>query len=54
MLPTSLVAANRLGQFDVWCTVKYGLSGQAGWRHGISRALIYYEPVAPDLKQQGS
>jgi small subunit ribosomal protein S9 len=51
-----LVAANRLGQFDVWCTVKGGgLSGQAGAvRHGISQALTYYEPaLRPLLKQQG-
>ena len=51
-----LVASNRLGQFDVWCTVKGGgLSGQAGAvRHGISRALTYYEPaLRPLLKQQG-
>jgi len=49
-------AANRLGQFDVWCTVKGGgLSGQAGAvRHGISRALTHYEPgLRPLLKQQG-
>jgi small subunit ribosomal protein S9 len=51
-----LVATDRLGQFDVWCTVKGGgLSGQAGAvRHGISRALTYYEPgLRPLLKQQG-
>jgi small subunit ribosomal protein S9 len=51
-----LVAANRLGQFDVWCTVKGGgLSGQAGAvRHGISQALTHYEPgLRPLLKQQG-
>ena len=51
-----LVAANRLGQFDVWCTVKGGgLSGQAGAvRHGISRALTYFEPaLRPLLKQLG-
>ena len=51
-----LVAANRLGQFDVRCTVKGGgLSGQAGAvRHGISRALTYFEPaLRPLLKQQG-
>jgi small subunit ribosomal protein S9 len=50
------VAASRLGQFDVWCTVKGGgLSGQAGAvRHGISKALTYYEPaLRPLLKQQG-
>jgi small subunit ribosomal protein S9 len=51
-----LVAANRLGQFDVLCTVKGGgLSGQAGAvRHGISRALTHYEPgLRPLLKNQG-
>ena len=38
--------ANRVGQFDVVCTViGGGLSGQAGAvRHGISKALTYYEP----------
>jgi small subunit ribosomal protein S9 len=51
-----LVATNRLGQFDVWCTVKGGgLSGQAGAvRHGISQALTRYEPgLRPLLKNQG-
>jgi small subunit ribosomal protein S9 len=51
-----LVAANRLGQFDVVCTVKGGgLSGQAGAvRHGISQALTRYEPgLRPLLKSQG-
>lgn len=40
------VTTNRLGSYDVFCTVKGGgLSGQAGAvRHGISRALIEYEP----------
>jgi small subunit ribosomal protein S9 len=50
------VTANRLGQFDVWCTVKGGgLSGQAGAvRHGISRALTFYEPgLRPVLKHEG-
>ena len=38
--------ANRVGRYDVWCTVNGGgLSGQAGAvRHGISRALVDYEP----------
>ena len=38
--------ANRTGQFDVVATVAGGgLSGQAGAvRHGISKALTYYEP----------
>ncbi len=37
---------NRVGQYDVICTVKGGgLSGQAGAvRHGISKALTYFEP----------
>jgi small subunit ribosomal protein S9 len=41
-----LVAASRLGQYDVVCTVSGGgLSGQAGAvRHGISKALTSYEP----------
>ncbi len=50
------VITDRLGQFDVWCTVKGGgLSGQAGaLRHGISRALTFYEPgLRPLLKSQG-
>ena len=42
-----LVAAERRTEFDVICTVKgSGLSGQAGAiRHGISRALVNYEPA---------
>ncbi|HLI13394.1 MAG TPA: 30S ribosomal protein S9 [Alphaproteobacteria bacterium] len=47
---------NRLGQYDVVATVTGGgLSGQAGAvRHGISRALTYYEPdLRPALKQAG-
>lgn len=38
--------ADRENQFDIVCTVKGGgLSGQAGAvRHGISKALTYYEP----------
>ena len=37
---------NREGQFDVIVSVQgSGLSGQAGAvRHGISKALTYYEP----------
>ena len=49
-------AANRADQYDVWCTVKGGgLSGQAGAvRHGISRALIQFEPgLRPALKSAG-
>jgi small subunit ribosomal protein S9 len=49
-------AADRTNQFDVWCTVKGGgLSGQAGAvRHGISRALVNFEPrLRPTLKSGG-
>ena len=47
---------NRLGQYDVMCTVSGGgLSGQAGAvRHGLSRALTSYDPaLRPLLKQSG-
>ncbi len=47
---------NRAGEFDVICTVSGGgLSGQAGAvRHGISKALTYYEPeLRPVLKAGG-
>ena len=39
--------ADRVGQYDVVCTVKGGgLSGQAGAvKHGISQALTKFEPV---------
>ncbi len=48
--------AERIDQFEVTCTVKGGgLSGQAGAvRHGITKALIYYEPtLRPALKAKG-
>ena len=47
ILRQPLIATNRDGQFDVIVTVKGGgLSGQAGAvRHGISRALVAYEPA---------
>ena len=47
---------NRVGEFDVICTVKGGgLSGQAGAiKHGISIALNEYEPGLRNiLKQAG-
>jgi small subunit ribosomal protein S9 len=46
MIAQPLEVANRQGQFDVEVTVQgSGLSGQAGAvRHGISKALTYYEP----------
>ena len=49
-------AADRNGQYDIWCTVSGGgLSGQAGaLRHGISRALLRFEPeLRPVLKKGG-
>ncbi len=41
-----LVTANRATELDIDCTVSGGgLSGQAGAvRHGISRAMTYFEP----------
>lgn len=48
--------ADRLGRYDVFCTVRGGgLSGQAGAvRHGISRALVDYEPeLRSVLKSEG-
>jgi small subunit ribosomal protein S9 len=56
LLNQPFVVTDRLGQFDVWCTVTGGgLSGQAGAvRHGISRALVFYEPgLRPTLKHGG-
>src|ERR1700721_1882494 len=56
ILRQPLIATNRDGQFDVICTVAGGgLSGQAGGvRHGISKALLAYEPgLRPVLKQGG-
>ena len=56
LLNQPFVVTNRLGQYDVVCTVVGGgLSGQAGAvRHGISRALTRYEPdLRPSLKQAG-
>ena len=56
LLNQPFVVVNRLGQFDVVCTVVGGgLSGQAGAvRHGISKALLNYEPgLRPALKSNG-
>jgi small subunit ribosomal protein S9 len=50
------VIVNLVNQFDVTVTVKGGgLSGQAGAvRHGISRALLAYDPtLRPALKSGG-
>ncbi|MCB9991344.1 MAG: 30S ribosomal protein S9 [Rhodospirillales bacterium] len=56
VLNQPFLIAERVGQFDVICTVKGGgLSGQAGAvRHGISRALENFEPgLRPALKKAG-
>ena len=56
MINQPFQAAAREGQYDVVCTVSGGgLSGQAGaLRHGISRALTYYEPeLRSPLKKGG-
>ena len=55
LLKQPLEAANRLSQFDVTATVSGGgLSGQAGAvRHGISKALTYYEPELRSVLKKG-
>jgi small subunit ribosomal protein S9 len=56
LITQPFLVADRYNQFDVFCTVNGGgLSGQAGAvRHGISRALTYYEPdLRPILKVAG-
>ncbi len=56
LITQPFMATNRLNEFDVVCTVAGGgLSGQAGAvRHGISKALTYYEPsLRPALKAGG-
>ena len=55
MIQQPLVAAARAGQYDVTCTVAGGgLSGQAGAvRHGISKALTYFEPDLRGILKKG-
>ena len=56
ILNQPLQVVDRVTQYDVWCTVSGGgLSGQAGAvRHGISKALTYFEPgLRAPLKQGG-
>ena len=56
MINQPFQAAAREGQYDVVCTVTGGgLSGQAGAvRHGLSKALTYYEPeLRTPLKKGG-
>ena len=56
MIAQPFDTAERNDSYDVICTVTGGgLSGQAGAvRHGISKALTYYEPsLRPVLKKGG-
>ena len=55
LLNQPFVVAERVGQYDVVCTVVGGgLSGQAGAvRHGISKALTYYEPGLRSVLKAG-
>jgi small subunit ribosomal protein S9 len=55
LIQQPLVASNRATQFDVICSVSGGgLSGQAGAvRHGISKALTYYEPDLRSVLKRG-
>ncbi len=50
-----MVAAERKDQYDIVCTVSGGgLSGQAGAvRHGVSKALTYYEPDLRGVLKKG-
>lgn len=55
LLKQPLQAAERLDQYDIIATVKGGgLSGQAGAvRHGVSKALTYYEPELRGVLKKG-
>jgi small subunit ribosomal protein S9 len=55
LLKQPLNAANRLTQYDIRVTVAGGgLSGQAGAvRHGISKALTYFEPELRGVLKKG-
>jgi small subunit ribosomal protein S9 len=55
ILRQPIVAANREGQYDIVATVTGGgLSGQAGAvRHGISKALTYFEPELRGVLKKG-
>ena len=55
ILRQPLVAASRVDQYDIDCTVAGGgLSGQAGAvRHGISKALTYFEPELRGVLKKG-
>ena len=55
LIQQPIVAANRTGQYDISATVSGGgLSGQAGAvRHGISKALMAYEPDLRSALKRG-
>jgi small subunit ribosomal protein S9 len=55
LLSQPFQVCNRLNQYDVSCSVVGGgLSGQAGAvRHGISRALTYFEPSLRVVLKKG-
>jgi len=55
LLSQPFQVCNRLNQYDVSCSViGGGLSGQAGAvRHGISRALTYFEPSLRVVLKKG-
>jgi small subunit ribosomal protein S9 len=55
LIQQPLVASNRLGQYDIVCSVSGGgLSGQAGAvRHGISTALTNFEPDLRSVLKRG-
>ena len=55
ILRQPILAANRDGQFDIVASVAGGgLSGQAGAvRHGISKALTYFEPGLRSVLKKG-
>ncbi|MEM7444230.1 MAG: 30S ribosomal protein S9 [Pseudomonadota bacterium] len=55
LLQQPFLVTERLNQFDVVCSVTGGgLSGQAGAvRHGISRALVNYEPELRGILKKG-
>ncbi|NJO54142.1 MAG: 30S ribosomal protein S9 [Bacteroidales bacterium] len=55
MIQQPFQVASRIDQFDVMCTVSGGgLSGQAGaLRHGISKALTYFEPELRAVLKKG-
>ena len=55
ILNQPIIASNRAGQYDIVATVVGGgLSGQAGAvRHGISKALTYFEPGLRSVLKKG-